>query len=121
MLQLRRICSTLLLSALLVGAQQAAFMHALAHQAALAGPQVPAADSAATPAAQAGQGDSGGESGGYCDKCFQFGHVAGGAIAHATAPFLLLAVAGEAARPRPVSALAADAPSARSRDPPAVL
>jgi hypothetical protein len=56
----------------------------------------------------------------YCDKCFQFAHVAGIALGYLGA-MALPAGAVELAQAPPVAALAAAVPGARSRGPPPTL
>jgi len=110
-----RILSTLLLSLLVICAQQAALVHEMGH----ALGHGPERAEAMVPGS--GTQDPGTtEKGLYCDKCFQFAHVAGAAFAFSPAVFSLVADT-ESARDRAAADLAADAPPSRSRGPPIVL
>jgi hypothetical protein len=124
-----RAAPAFLLALVFVCVQQAAWLHALSHQGARSpGGREPARLSGAvsTLAAAdansggAGRGDGGGESGLYCDKCFQFAHLTGAPFA-AVASTSVIATAAQWILGRAVAELAADAPLARSRDPPARL
>jgi hypothetical protein len=110
-----RILSTLLLSLLVICAQQAALVHEMGH--ALGhGPE----QAQTTIPGSGTQTPGTTEKGLYCDKCFQFAHVAGVAFAFSPAVFSLVADT-ESARDRAAADLAADAPPSRSRGPPIVL
>ncbi len=125
-----RAAPAFLLAFLFVCVQQAAWLHALSHQSARSPggselARVPgavsklAAADASSGAVDRGSGD-GGDSSFYCDKCFQFAHVTGAPFA-AVASTSVIAVAAQWIVGRAIADLAADAPLARSRDPPARL
>jgi len=107
---MRRLLIPLLLTCLVLCAQQGALVHALAHglgQAAV----LQDAGHAATPA-------SGG--GAHCDKCFGFAHVAG-AITVVIAPLQAQAEAFAPAARLALGAAMAPTLTTHSRDPPAAL
>ena len=114
-----RIASTLLLSLLVVAAQQAALLHEIdhgfAHGAPLAGLFATANDRLAdgkTPGKEA--------SSSYCEKCFQFAHVCG-AVFSSPVTVVFIAARAQAVRAGVVAELAADPPANRSRGPPVLL
>jgi hypothetical protein len=112
---MRRLLSSLLLAFLVVGAQQSALVHEIGHGLGQDSAKTAAADSSRQ-APNTGTTDSGA----YCQKCFQFAHVAGAITANFPATLSFSATA-EPARANLVAAIAADAPQYRSRGPPIVL
>jgi hypothetical protein len=110
----RRSIVSLVLSLLLVLAQQAALVHQIGHglgHGAGGGPAVAAAQ---------GSGSVPADNGDYCEKCFQYAHVTS-AAPEAVLAALLPVAQDESAGSRAAAELAAEAPQFRSRDPPAVL
>ncbi len=115
-----RVASTLLLALLVVFAQQAALMHAISHEGSrvMHGSVAAYADGGSQTSADAPNGAP--ETNSFCDKCFQFAHVAGYASAPA-AVLPLLAHAAETVHSGQAADLAAQAPQSRSRGPPVFL
>jgi hypothetical protein len=112
---MRRLLSSLLLAFLVVAAQQSALVHEIGHGFG----QDSARTAVATGGGQASNAGST-ETGAYCEKCFQFAHVAGSIAGHLPA-LLWHAAVDELASATLVAAIAADAPPPRSRGPPSAL
>jgi hypothetical protein len=112
---MRRLLSSLLLAFLVVGAQQSALVHEIGH-----GLGQDSAKSAIADSSGKAPNSRTTDSGAFCQKCFQFAHVAGAVAAHFPA-LLFLAAAAEPAKTNLVAAIAADTPQHRSRGPPIVL
>jgi hypothetical protein len=104
-----------LLAVLLVCAQLAALLHEIGH-----GLRHDAGNPTVSTAAAESQDSGPASRGAYCDKCFQFAHVASAAAGILPA-FFLVAATSEAAHRQPAAALAAEVPQTRSRGPPIVL
>ena len=113
---MRRLLTSLLLALLVVGAQQSALVHEIGHGFGQDSAKTAVADSA-RPAPNGGTADTGAY---YCQKCFQFAHVAGAVAGHPPA-VLWLAAGAEPAVAILAAEIAADAPPSRSRGPPIVL
>ena len=110
---LRRLRRCLLLAIFVVAAQQSALVHEIGHGLGQKAPAIAGAlAQELTPA--------GADAGLYCQKCFQFAHVAGAVAAHAPAP-LWLAAGNDVARANLSGAAPADTPQSRSRGPPVTL
>jgi len=111
---MRRLVALVALLLLVVGAQQAALVHAISH--AVGHGAAPAA----TQAQAAGSPDGGSATAdaAYCDKCFQFAHVSGASVG---APVLLAldAVPFAAASGPALAALPAAVLHPHHRGPPA--
>jgi hypothetical protein len=122
--RLLRHAQAFLLGLMLVCAQQAALRHALEHDVQRAGASTPAARVAggadAAMAYQGGHGGGASDAGAYCDKCFQFAHLAGANLAAAPAELAFTSTT-EAARSRNIAEHAVQAPPSRSRGPPSIL
>jgi hypothetical protein len=121
--RLRFYVPAFLLALLLVGAQQAALLHAFEHDVARAAGSVAAAQAAAqtaSPSSDTREHEQGAPGGSYCDKCFQFAHLTGAGFAAASA-VLDLTASTEAARSRGAPERAVRAPASRSRGPPIAL
>lgn len=112
---MRRLLSSLLLALFLVGAQQSALVHEIGH-----GLGRDSTEAVVTvDGKQASLGEKSGV-GDYCQKCFQFAHVAGAVAGHLAA-IVWQGAATESANANLVAAIAADAPLSRSRGPPSLL
>jgi hypothetical protein len=126
-----RILSTLLLSLLVLSAQQGSLAHAIAHglvpmapgEAGSSGAAAPAAVTAATAAdtwAGANGKPDGQKSDAYCGTCFQFTHIAWAAAA-SLPQFKWLGARFAPALARGRAAICAQAPQRRNRGPPITL
>ena len=98
-----QLCQAVLLSLLLLVAQQGASLHALTHHGIAASPTD---DEQRAASAE------------RCDWCVAFAQVASALGTEACAPALLGGIAFSLAAAEPVAAHAADAPARRSRGPP---